>query len=144
MLHLSTQRLSLLTRFNQFFTDWNPTNKSRNPLMSMPVFKETLNPTGDQATNPEAPISPQNKSRGPFVSPGTRTEAKLKTNRVRSPLTRAKAEAKTFKDTLIPNLITETKDIDNQVPKRGTPELLFSSQNKIRPVGGRLEMFWKV
>ena len=136
MLHPSTQRLYLLTRCNQFFTERNPTNKPTNLFMTLSVFEETLNLTEDQATNPEAPISPQNKSRGPFISPGTKTETKIETNKARGPCTRAKAEAKTFKETLIPNLIAETKDIDNQVPERGIPELLFSSKNQVSPVGG--------
>ena len=89
----------------------------------MSVFEKTLNLTKDQATNPEAPISPNSKIKCLLVSPGTRTETQIETNKARSPLTRAKAEAKTFEETLVPNLITETEDFDNQVPDRCTPEL---------------------
>ena len=63
---------------------------------------------------------------------GTRTEIKIET---KSPLTRAKTEAETFKETLIPNLIAETEDIDNQVPDRCTTELFFSSQTKLAQWG---------
>ena len=44
--------------------------KANKPIMSMSFFKETLNLTEDQATKPEAPISPQNKSSGPCFGKG--------------------------------------------------------------------------
>ena len=140
MLHPSTHRLYMLTRCNQFFTDWNSTNKRTNLLMSMSVFREILNLTED---HPETPISPKSKSRGPFIGPGRRTETKIETNIVKSPLTRAKAEGKPFKEILISNLITETKNIDNQVPDMGI-QGHFYSQTQTGLVGGKLEKFWKV
>ena len=108
----------------------------------MSVFKKTPNLTEDHTANPETPIRPKSKIRGLFISPGTRTKIKIKTNETRSPFRSAKAEAKTFKETQ--NIIAETEDIGSHLPEIYTPELLFSSQNQAGPVGGRLERFWKV
>ena len=58
--------------FHKLESHKKPTNLS----VSMSVFRDTLNLTEDQVTKPEAPNSPESKSRGPFISPGTRTETK--------------------------------------------------------------------
>ena len=144
MLHPSLRRLYLQMRCNQLFKSWNPTNKPTNLLMYMSVPKETQKLTEDQPTNQEIPFNPRSKKKGLSLSHGPRTRTRTETTKPRSPLTRARGEEKTFKKTLTPNPIIETEDIDNQTPDRGIPELPYSSQNQVSPLGGILGKFWKV
>ena len=57
------------------------------------------------------------------------------------PQTQGLQSAQKLDLTLIPNLIAETEDIDNQVADICTPKHLFSPQNQTGSVGVK---FWKV
>ena len=63
ILHSSTQKHCSPTRCNQFFTNWNPTNKPTNLLMSTSVCKNTSNLIEDQATNPELQSAKKKKKK---------------------------------------------------------------------------------
>ena len=97
---------------------------------------------GDTKTDRRPTYKPRDsfhsKKHGLFISHGPRTRTRTKTSKPRSSLTRTRAEGK---ETLTPNPIIETEDIDNQTPDKGISrtslffsKLSQSSRGKIRKV----------